>query len=89
MIRNETFQGFPELSRINLAGNRFTTPFRVEYFNDNTYLQDIWLGDNPWRCDCQTNGFYEFFVFVTQVPSKVDIFSHFKSDKTKIFFYID
>lgn len=71
MIRNETFQGFPELARINLAGNRFTTPFRVEYFNDNLYLQDIWLGDNPWRCDCQTKGFYDFFMFVTQVPSKV------------------
>lgn len=71
MIRNETFQGFPELSRINLAGNRFTTPFQMEFFVENPYLQDIWLGDNPWRCDCSTKGFNEFFVFVTQIPSKV------------------
>lgn len=70
-IRNVTFIGFPELSRLRLSGNRFTTPFRREFFFDNPYLQEIWLGDNPWRCDCGSQEFLHFFRFITESPSKV------------------
>lgn len=70
-IRNTTFLGFPELTRLRLAGNRFTTPFLVDYFDDNAYLRQIWLGDNPWRCDCKDPEMYMFFDFLDRDPSIV------------------
>lgn len=70
-IRNITFVGFPELSRLRLAGNRFTTPFRREFFDQNPYLQEMWLGDNPWRCDCSNREFMLFFRFITEAPTRV------------------
>lgn len=70
-IRNETFRGFPELSELMLAGNRFTTTFRVEFFEDNPYLRVITLGDNPWRCDCLDQSFFDLFNFLTEHPAKV------------------
>lgn len=72
-IRNVTFVGFPELSRLRLSGNRFTTPFRREFFNQNPYLQEIWLGDNPWLCDCHNQDFLQFFRFITETPAKVKV----------------
>lgn len=47
-IRNSTFFGFPDIARINLSGNRFTIPFRKDFFDDNLYLAELGLGDNPW-----------------------------------------
>ncbi|XP_059614988.1 nuclear receptor corepressor 2-like [Phlebotomus argentipes] len=70
-IRNTTFSDFPDLSRINLSGNRFTTPFRVDFFSDLLYLQEIGLGDNPWRCDCRNYEFQKFFNFLVEPPSKI------------------
>ncbi|XP_019562172.3 toll-like receptor 6 [Aedes albopictus] len=71
-IRNTTFSRLPALMRINLSGNRFTTPFRVDFFDSNTYLSEIWLGDNPWRCDCRDSGFLDFFLFLTEPPRRVN-----------------
>ncbi|XP_058054121.1 uncharacterized protein LOC131205857 [Anopheles bellator] len=70
-LRNTTFAGLPELVRINLAGNRFTTPFRVDFFDRNPFLSEIWLGDNPWRCDCRSDDFFMFFLFLTDPPGRV------------------
>uniref|UniRef100_A0A182T5N2 LRRCT domain-containing protein n=1 Tax=Anopheles maculatus TaxID=74869 RepID=A0A182T5N2_9DIPT len=70
-MRNTTLAGLPELLRINLSGNRFTTPFRVEFFEKNTYLSEIWLGDNPWRCDCRSDEFFQFFLFLTDPPGRI------------------
>ncbi|XP_055686331.1 toll-like receptor 4 [Lutzomyia longipalpis] len=77
-IRNSTFSDFPELSRINLSGNRFTTPFRVDFFSDLLYLQEIGLGDNPWRCECRNTEFYKFFSFLVEPPSKIWDKSHLR-----------
>lgn len=71
-IRNVTFLNFPELSRLRLSGNRFTTPFRREFFDQNPYLNEIWLGDNPWSCDCRNEEFLQFFRFITEIPTKVN-----------------
>lgn len=68
-IRNETFQGFPEISSINLSGNRFTVPFKKEFFDENPYLTEMFLGDNPWFCNCQE--MYSFHYFITDPPAKV------------------
>ncbi|XP_035917019.1 uncharacterized protein LOC118514329 [Anopheles stephensi] len=70
-MRNTTLAGLPELLRINLSGNRFTTPFRVEFFEKNPYLSEIWLGDNPWRCDCRSDEFFQFFQFLTDPPGRI------------------
>lgn len=70
-MRNVTLMNLPELSRLRLSGNRFTTPFRREFFEHNPYLNELWLGDNPWRCDCQNDDFFKFFVFITEEPAKV------------------
>uniref|UniRef100_A0A8D8F157 Leucine-rich repeat-containing G-protein coupled receptor 5 n=1 Tax=Culex pipiens TaxID=7175 RepID=A0A8D8F157_CULPI len=71
-IRNTTFIGLPNLLRINLSGNRFTTTFRVEFFDHTPYLSEIWLGDNPWRCDCRSAGFQDFFQFLVDQPQRVN-----------------
>lgn len=68
-IRNSTFAGFPELAKINLSGNRFTLPFRREYFAENAFLNEMHLGDNPWLCSC--HDLFSFYIFITDVPAKV------------------
>lgn len=72
-MNNQTFAGLTELSRLNLASNRFTTTFRLEYFAKNLYLNDIWLGDNPWRCECWGFGLKEFYQYLTVPPQRVCI----------------
>uniref|UniRef100_A0A182NI65 LRRCT domain-containing protein n=1 Tax=Anopheles dirus TaxID=7168 RepID=A0A182NI65_9DIPT len=70
-MRNTTLAGLPELVRINLSGNRFTTPFRVDFFDKNPFLSELWLGDNPWRCDCRSEEFFQFFQFLTDPPGRI------------------
>ncbi|XP_055298039.1 protein artichoke [Sitodiplosis mosellana] len=69
-IENCTFANFPELSRLNLAGNRLTTTFRKQYFASNNYLNEIWLGDNPWRCECDKKS-HEFYKYITDRPPRL------------------
>jgi hypothetical protein len=71
VIGNDTFASLPELMRINLSGNRFTTTFRREFFASNRYIEEIWMGDNPWRCECKDDSFLDFFLFLTDPPGKV------------------
>lgn len=68
-VRNFTFAGFPEITTLKLSGNRFTTPFKVEVFNENSFLSEMTLGDNPWQCSC--NELFSFYTFVTDAPAKV------------------
>lgn len=65
-IENNTFSHFDELSRLNLAGNRLTSTFRTEYFVNNLYLNEIWIADNPWHCECNDKSFKEFYHFVLE-----------------------
>ena len=68
-IRNSTFAGFPDIASINLSGNRFTVPFKREFFDENLYLGELFLGDNPWLCDCHE--MQAFHTFITDPPAKV------------------
>lgn len=70
-INNDTFDGFPELSRLNLAGNRLTTIFQKDFFHANPFLTGIWLGDNPWICDCYDGETLEFYRYLTEYPARV------------------
>ncbi|XP_037923304.1 toll-like receptor 6 [Hermetia illucens] len=70
-ITNTTFRHFPELSALILTGNRFTVPFKPDYFKRNQYLHFISLEDNPWRCDCKEPSFKQFFLYLTQSPPKI------------------
>ena len=70
-LRNDTFSSLKEITKINLSGNRLTTTLRFSQFEENPYVRDIWLGDNPWRCECNSKGFYEFYNFLTEQPPKV------------------
>ena len=68
-IRNMTFWGFPDLARLNLAGNRFTIPFKRDFFAENLYLAELQLGDNPWLCNC--HDMHSFYLYVTDPPAKI------------------
>uniref|UniRef100_A0A1A9UYN2 LRRCT domain-containing protein n=1 Tax=Glossina austeni TaxID=7395 RepID=A0A1A9UYN2_GLOAU len=70
-LRNTTFESFPELASLKLNGNRFTNPFPSVYFKRNKFLDEIWLGDNPWICNCQDSVFVEFNAYLTRQPSKI------------------
>lgn len=48
-LNNLTFAGMPFLRKLDLTGNRLTSNIKVSYFPPNS---DIYLEDNPWRCDC-------------------------------------
>ncbi|XP_031629345.1 insulin-like growth factor-binding protein complex acid labile subunit [Contarinia nasturtii] len=76
-IDNQTFSNFPELSRLNLAGNRLTITLREEYFANNLYLNEIWLGDNPWRCDCDLRS-HSFYEYIHDQPSRIKDPSQFR-----------
>lgn len=68
-IRNATFNGFPDIAKINLSGNRFTIPFKKDFFAENLYLAELSLGDNPWLCNC--HDMYSFYIYITDAPAKV------------------
>lgn len=68
-IREGTFTGFPEIAKINLSGNRFTVPFKKDFFAENLFLAELHLGDNPWLCSC--NDMFGFHMFITEPPAKV------------------
>ncbi|KAH8299722.1 hypothetical protein KR044_005019 [Drosophila immigrans] len=70
-IRNSSFGGFPELADLHLNGNRLTNPIPPSYFRANKFLDQIWLGDNPWICECQDPLFVEFYDFLTAKPTKL------------------
>ncbi|XP_058463249.1 uncharacterized protein LOC131437733 [Malaya genurostris] len=85
-IKNTTFSRLPALLRLNLSGNRFTTPFRIDYFDDNPYLSEIWLGDNPWRCDCRSSDFFHFYVFLTEPPRRISDRKHLRCTSPEDFY---
>lgn len=70
-ISNLTFNHLPELTRLNIAGNRLTNTLRRDMFTQNRFMQKIWLGDNPWICDCARPDFYDFYQYLTEPPVKV------------------
>lgn len=72
-IRNSSFRGFPELADLHLNGNRLTNPIPPSHFASNKFLDQLWLGDNPWICDCQDPLFVEFYDFLTAKPAKVTL----------------
>ncbi|XP_034242970.1 carboxypeptidase N subunit 2-like [Thrips palmi] len=63
------------LQTLDLRGNRFTDPLKVEAFSENAILQTIRLGDNPWRCDCRTQDFRDMLDFLQAQPPKEDLHS--------------
>jgi len=67
-IRNQTFMGFPELAKLRLSGNRLTVPLKREFFNENIFLAEMHLFDNPWLCHCSE--LHSFYIFVTDAPAK-------------------
>lgn len=68
-IRETTFTGFPELATLRLAGNRFTIPFKKDFFAENLFLAELSLGDNPWQCNC--HDMHVFYLYLTEAQAKV------------------
>lgn len=70
-VRNTSFLNLPDLTRLNLVGNRLTTPLKREVFKFNRFLQEIKLGDNPWICECRNVHFHDFYIYLVEPPRKV------------------
>lgn len=48
-------------------------PPNRDYFETNTYLRELFLGDNPWRCDCKDEEFSDFYShFMTPYKRIID-----------------
>lgn len=69
-VRNTSFMNVPSLTALNLVGYRLTTPLKRTIFSYNIYLQEIWLGDNPWICDCSNKHFHDFYRYLMEPPRK-------------------
>lgn len=72
-ISNLTFYHLPELTRLNIAGNRLTNTLRRDMFTQNRFMEKIGLGDNPWICNCALPDFFDFYKYLTEPPAKVSI----------------
>uniref|UniRef100_A0A6P4EGA0 Platelet glycoprotein V isoform X1 n=2 Tax=Drosophila rhopaloa TaxID=1041015 RepID=A0A6P4EGA0_DRORH len=85
-VRNNTFREFPELADLHLNGNRLTSPIPPNYFGGNKYLDQLWLGDNPWICDCHSPLFVEFYDYLTSKPAKIKDGNHLRCAAPAIFY---
>ncbi|KAH8321608.1 hypothetical protein KR074_010117 [Drosophila pseudoananassae] len=85
-IRNNTFRDFPELADLHLNGNRLTSPIPPLYFRGNKYLDQLWMGDNPWICDCHNPLFVEFYDYLTSKPAKIKDKNHLRCAAPAIFY---
>ncbi|EDW01470.1 toll-like receptor 9 isoform X2 [Drosophila grimshawi] len=85
-IRNGTFSGFPELANLHLNGNRLTNPIPPAYFRANKFLDQIWLGDNPWICECHNPMFVEFYDYLTAKPPKLKDRIHLRCASPAVFY---
>ncbi|XP_016930587.3 insulin-like growth factor-binding protein complex acid labile subunit [Drosophila suzukii] len=85
-VRNNTFREFPELADLHLNGNRLTSPIPPYYFGSNKFLDQLWLGDNPWICDCHNPLFMEFYDFLTSKPAKIKDKNHLRCAAPAIFY---
>ncbi|XP_017025296.1 insulin-like growth factor-binding protein complex acid labile subunit [Drosophila kikkawai] len=85
-VRNNTFREFPELADLHLNGNRLTSPIPPYYFGSNKFLDQLWLGDNPWICDCHNPLFVEFYDFLTAKPAKIKDKNHLRCAAPAIFY---
>ncbi|XP_017079274.1 uncharacterized protein LOC108113241 [Drosophila eugracilis] len=85
-VRNSTFREFPELADLHLNGNRLTNPIPPSYFGSNKFLDQLWLGDNPWICECHSPLFVEFYDFLTSKPAKIKDKNHLRCAAPAIFY---
>ncbi|XP_020817779.1 uncharacterized protein LOC110191305 [Drosophila serrata] len=85
-VRNNTFREFPELADLHLNGNRLTSPIPPYYFGSNKFLDQLWLGDNPWICDCHNPLFVEFYDYLTAKPAKIKDKNHLRCAAPAIFY---
>ncbi|KAH8290815.1 hypothetical protein KR054_006059 [Drosophila jambulina] len=85
-VRNNTFREFPELADLHLNGNRLTSPIPPYYFGSNRFLDQLWLGDNPWICECHNPLFVEFYDYLTAKPAKIKDKNNLRCAAPAIFF---
>ncbi|XP_063218831.1 protein artichoke-like isoform X2 [Bacillus rossius redtenbacheri] len=64
-IRNETFDRLQLLRSLDLTGNRLTEPIDVTILERLPHLSSIWLGDNPWHCNCESKKFKKLWDHIT------------------------
>lgn len=63
-ISKNTFKNMPSLRKVNLVGNRLTTAFNISFLH---HIETVKLGDNLWRCYCNSTTFRFFHEYLKDV----------------------
>lgn len=69
-VSNYTFFMLPQLTYLEVIGNRFTSVWNRSYFQFNPFLERLYLSDNMWRCECKDANMFDFYEYVTLEPNK-------------------
>lgn len=83
-LKINTFNHLPELRIVNFSGNRFTMPFRREHFDENTFIEELIIHDNPWHCNCAE--MFSFYLYITDSPAIVSDRSSLRCNSPDEFF---
>lgn len=68
-LKNTTFFKVPNLQSLNLIGNRLV---HLEFYSSFRGIRTFFVGDNPWRCECENRGFENMFKYLNEINSDVE-----------------
>lgn len=71
-LNNSTFAKMPKLKTLNLQGNRLSYEIGPDVFHN---IKAVYLGDNPWGCNCHDIGFQRLYEWLTEDERITDYFS--------------
>lgn len=70
-LNNYTFAKMPSLQQLKLQGNGLSYQISKETFHR---INEIYLGGNPWRCDCDNIAFHKLYLFLREDGRRTDYY---------------